>query len=263
MSDSVVTTFPRSGGLPEQPDVAPQSIAREEHCWHSPALDRKMNLLVFGHAGARLIAFPTSEGRYYDWERFGLVEAVADELRSGAIQLVCVDSIDSDSWYAGGRAPAERVQRHAHYDRYLRDEVVPFSERLNPGSPLTVSGASFGAYHAVTFALRYPQRVTKAIGMSGLYDISRFVQGYSGADVDAYNPVAIVANESDLIRLEQLRQIGIVLAVGDEPLRDSNRRLSDLLAEKGIPHTLNISDDWGHDWPSWAQMLRMYLGHGG
>jgi esterase/lipase superfamily enzyme len=252
----------RSGGLPEQSDAGASTMHREEHRWHSPSLDQEMALLVFGHAGTRLLAFPTSEGRYYDWERFGLVDAIADHLKSGAIQLFCVDSIDSDSWYARGRSAAERARRHAQYDQYLRDEVLPFSERLNPGSPLMIGGASFGAYHAVTFALRYPHLVTRAIGKSGLYDISRFVRGYAGDDVDAYNPVAIVAKEDDPDRLERLRQIGIVLAVGDEPLRESNRQLSELLEYKGIPHTLDVSDDWVHDWPSWAEMLRLYLGDG-
>jgi esterase/lipase superfamily enzyme len=255
-----MTAVLRSGGLPEQPDADQPAIAREEHHWHSPNLDQEMSLLVFGHAGTRMIVFPTSEGRYFDWEGFGLVNAVADYLRSGAIQLICVDSIDSDSWYAGHRSPAERVQRHAQYDQYLMDEVVPFSERLNPGSALSISGASFGAYHAVTFALRYPQLIERVIAMSGLYDISRFVRGYVGADVDAYNPVAIVGNETDPVRLERLRQLDIVLAVGDEPLRDSNRRLSELLTEEEISHTLNVSDEWVHDWSSWAEMLRMYLG---
>ncbi|MGH9174696.1 MAG: esterase family protein [Vicinamibacterales bacterium] len=259
MADSVVSAIPRSGSLSGESEGGASSIAREENRWHSPALDREMDLLVFGHAGARLLAFPTSEGRYYDWERFGLVDAIANHLRNGAIQLFCADSIDSDSWYARDRTASERAQRHAQYDQYLRDEVVPFSEQRNPGSPLMISGASFGAYHAVTFALRYPHLVTRAIGMSGLYDISRFVRGYASDDVDSYNPVAIVANENNPGRLERLRQIDIVLAVGDEPLRESNRRLSALLTDKGIPHTLNISDDWVHDWSSWAEMLRLYL----
>jgi esterase/lipase superfamily enzyme len=254
-----MSAVPRSGGLPEQSDAGASTIYREEHRWHSPSLDQEMALLVFGHAGTRLLAFPTSEGRYYDWERFGLVDAIAGHLRNGDIQLICVDSIDSDSWYARDRVPAERARRHAEYDQYLQDEVVPFSERLNPGSPLIVSGASFGAYHAVTLALRYPDLVTRVIGMSGLYDITRFVRGHAGSDVDAYNPVAIVANEDDPDRLERLRQIGIVLAVGDEPLRESNRRLSELLTVRGVPHTLDVSDDWVHDWSSWGEMLRLYL----
>jgi esterase/lipase superfamily enzyme len=36
---------------------------REHHRWFSPALGREMELLVFGHSGARVIVFPTSQGR--------------------------------------------------------------------------------------------------------------------------------------------------------------------------------------------------------
>lgn len=41
---------------------------REFHRWHSPSLGRDMDLLVFGHAGARAIVFPTSMGRFFEWK---------------------------------------------------------------------------------------------------------------------------------------------------------------------------------------------------
>jgi esterase/lipase superfamily enzyme len=263
MTDGVVSALPRTSGRPEPLDGQQAPLHRETHRWHSHNLDRDMELMVFGHAGSRFLVFPTSEGRCFDWEGFGLVEAIADLLRDGTLQLICADSIDSDSWYARERTPSARAARHAQYDAYLHDEVVPFTERLNPRSPLIIGGASFGAYHAVTFALRYPELVTRVIGMSGLYDIRRFVKGYDGPDVDAFNPVALVEHEHDPTRLARLRRLDIVLAVGDEPLRDSNRRLSELLTDKQIGHRCDISDDWTHDWSSWAEMLRLYLGADG
>ena len=39
---------------------------REYHRWHSPALSRDMELLVFGHADARVLVFPTSLGKFYE-----------------------------------------------------------------------------------------------------------------------------------------------------------------------------------------------------
>lgn len=234
-------------------------VQREEYRWWSPALEREMALLVFGHAGPRVLAFPTSEGRYVDWEGFGLVDALREVLAAGELQLVCVDSVDTESWYAAHNPPALRVRRHLQYDAYLHDEVVPFSATLNPESPLLTAGCSLGAYHAVTFALRHPELVTGTLGMSGLYDISRFTRGYAGADLDSVNPVAIVAAEEAAERLAALRRLEIILAVGDEPLRASNTQLSKLLWDKGIPHQLHASDAWIHDWPSWAEMLHLYL----
>ena len=53
---------------------------------YSHSLGRDMELLHFGHAGTPLLAFPTSMGRFYQWEDFGMVEALSDLLQSGAVQ---------------------------------------------------------------------------------------------------------------------------------------------------------------------------------
>jgi esterase/lipase superfamily enzyme len=59
-----------------------------------------MELLVFGHGGARVIVFPTREGRFFDYENFGLVASLSHRIEAGRIQLFCVDSVDSESLYA-------------------------------------------------------------------------------------------------------------------------------------------------------------------
>jgi esterase/lipase superfamily enzyme len=59
-----------------------------------------MDLLVFGHAGARVIVFPSSMGKFFEWEDRGMIQALGEHLERGWIQLYCVDSVDSDSWYA-------------------------------------------------------------------------------------------------------------------------------------------------------------------
>lgn len=100
-------------------------MRREYTKWHSPALGRDMEMLVFGHAGARVLAFPTSMGRFYQWEDFGMVHALSDQIERGDIQLFCVDSVDEEIWYAKWRPPAERAERQSQYDRYLAEEVLP------------------------------------------------------------------------------------------------------------------------------------------
>src|SRR5438309_1051987 len=106
-------------------------MKREYHRWHSPSLNRDMELLVFGHAGARVLAFPTSRGRFHEWEDRGLVGGVLRHgLENGFLQLVCVDSVDTESWYAR-RPPGDRVWRQAQYDAYLLGEVLPFTRSLN------------------------------------------------------------------------------------------------------------------------------------
>ena len=122
---------------------------REYHRWYSPALGREMELLVLGHTGARVLVFPTRCGRFFDYENFGILEEIQDRVRHGGLQLFCVDSIDSESFYASWRPPHERITRHQQYEDYLLREVIPFSQSRNPHHPLIAHGCSLGAYHAI------------------------------------------------------------------------------------------------------------------
>ncbi|HEX6797594.1 MAG TPA: alpha/beta hydrolase-fold protein [Ktedonobacterales bacterium] len=236
-------------------------MRREYTKWHSPALGRDMEMLVFGHAGARVLAFPTSMGRFYQWEDFSMVNALSGQIERGDIQLFCVDSVDEESWYARWRPPAERALRQSQYDRYLADEVLPYTKTQNANPYLITTGASFGAYHAANFAFRHPAAVDRVIGLSGLYDIAHFADGYSDDDVYFNNPMAYIANEHEPERLAALRHQDIILATGhDDPNRPSNERLSTELWAKDIWHALRIWDGWAHDWPYWHQMIQHYIG---
>lgn len=53
-----------------------------------------MGLLVLGHAGTPILAFPSSGGRFFEWEDFGMVEALRPQLETGQNHLICVDAID-------------------------------------------------------------------------------------------------------------------------------------------------------------------------
>ena len=236
---------------------------REYHRWYSRSLDRDMELLVFGHSGARVLVFPTSMGRFFQWEDTGMVETLGERLEQGHIQLYCVDSVDGESWYAKHKHPAVRAQRHIQYDSYILNEVVPFSRQRNANPFLMATGTSFGAYHAVNFALRYPQLVDRVIGLSGLYNITRFTRGYSDDNVYFNNPCAFIANEHDEARLAALRHMDIILAIGrDDPSCSSNEEMSGVLWGKDIGHALRIWDGWAHDWPWWKQMINKYIdGH--
>lgn len=234
---------------------------REYHRWYSPSLGQDMELLIFGHAGARLLVFPTSKGKFYEWEDRQMTAALGEHLERGWIQMICVDSVDAESWYAWWKHPGARVWRHVQYENYLLHEVLPLSWQINRNSFLITTGASFGAYHAVNFALRHPHLVGRTIGLSGIYDISRWADGYSNGHVYGHNPVWFIPNEHEWGRLEALRRQDIILVAGqDDGLRGQSEHLSTLLWEKGIGNALRIWDGWAHDWPYWQQMIRLYVG---
>ena len=232
---------------------------REHHRWYSPSLDRDMELLIFGHSGARVLVFPTSQGRFFEWEDRGMIEALRHSLEQGWIQLFCVDSVDSESWYARWKQPGDRAWRHVQYDNYLLHEVIPLTQ-INPNPFLIVTGASFGAYHAVNFAFRHPHLVGRVLAMNGMYDISSWMDDHSDDNVYFNNPVSYVPNEYDANRLAELNRTDIILTTSeDEPLRGATEYFSQILWDKGIWHALRIWKGWAHDWPWWQQMARQYL----
>jgi esterase/lipase superfamily enzyme len=233
---------------------------REHVRWYSPRLDRDMELLIFGHAGARMLVFPSSMGKFFEWEDRGMIHSLAHQIEQGWLQLYCVDSVDTDSWYARRKHPAERANYHGRYDAYIRDEVVPLTQHRNDNPFLITTGASFGAYHALTFALRYPHLVGRAIGLSGVYDIREVIDGYTDQHVYPYNPAEFILGEHDQSRLAAMQRMDIILAIGrDDRLRGNSEYFSGRLWSKGIWNALRIWDGWMHDWPYWQQMINAYV----
>jgi esterase/lipase superfamily enzyme len=236
---------------------------REYHKWFSPALQRNMELLIFGHAGARVLVFPTSQGRFYEWQDRGIIDSFAHHIEQGWLQFYCVDSVDAESWYAYWAHPGGRAYRHHQYFMYLLHEVLPLSRHRNGNPFLITTGASFGAFHAMSFGLKYPNEVDRIIGMSGVYDIRFMTRGYSDDWVYAYNPVEFIPNEHDHHRLEQIQHLDIIMTTGKtDRLHWSSQEMTRILWDKGIGNALREWDGWAHDWPYWEQMLHMYIdGH--
>lgn len=220
-----------------------------------------MELLIFGHGGARVVVFPTSQGRFFEWEDRGMMQALGEHLDRGWLQMYCVDSIDSESWYANWKHLGDRARRHSQYDAYLMNEVLPLSLQKNSNPFLITTGASFGGYHAINFGLRHPDKVDRILSMSGLTDIRRFTGGYADNNVYFNNPMQFIEHEHEPGRLQQLRRLDVILAVGrDDGLRGDNERLSTLLWQKGIGNALRLWDGWSHDWPYWMKMINLYVG---
>ena len=238
-------------------------MKHEIHRWASPALGREMTLQVWGHAGARVFVFPTTMGSHREWSdrhmhRRGVL---GEHLDNGWIQLFCLDHVHDESWYSDTLHPGAKAWRHLQYDRYLRDEVVPFSLGLNDNPFLITVGASFGAYHAACFAMRNPHLVGRMIGLSGMYDIKRMTDGYSDGNVYACNPFDFVRHEQEPGRLAALRRQDIILVIGSgDPSFENNREFSAILWDRGIGNALRVWDGWSHDWPYWERMIRTYIG---
>lgn len=235
-------------------------MRRDYHRWYSPSLGREMELLVFGHGGAPVIVFPTSHGRFHEFEDRGMVAALEHQIRQGWYQLFCIDSVFSESWYNYGLDTDARMWREEQYEHYLLTEVLPLIRSLNGDPYLIAAGCSFGATEAVIFTLRHPGVVRRVVGMSGLYDLRRFFGRYTHS-LYFHNPVDFVPGLGDIWTLSRLRDTDIILAIGrDDPSAWSNELLSRQLWERGVGNALRVWDGWCHDWPYWKRMITHYIG---
>src|SRR5438270_10511635 len=111
---------------------------REFHKAYSQELNRDMETLVFGHAGMPLVVFPTSMGRFFEFEDRGMIGVLAPKLERGELQVFCPDAVDLESWYNKHVHPRVRVMRHMQYERYLLYELMPYVRSRNALNALAV-----------------------------------------------------------------------------------------------------------------------------
>lgn len=233
-----------------------QGLKEEYARWFSPNLGKDIEMLVFGHSGVPVIAFPTSMGRYYQNKDFGLIDAVGQFVDAGAIKIYCPDSIDELSWYNKGVSPAQRVRNHRWYDRMLVEELVPRIQHETGNERVAVAGCSFGAYHATNFAFRHPGLVRQCMNMGGAFDISSRLDGFFNEDAYYNNPVSFIKDLNN----PDVHRMGLVFGVGQHDFcLNANLQISGLLHAKNVQHWLDVVPGGNHDWPVWREMFPRYI----
>ncbi|PEN05469.1 esterase [Longimonas halophila] len=228
--------------------------------WWSPRLERTMEIMVYGHAGTPILAFPSSMGRFYEWRDFGMVDALGHQLHHGQNQLFCVDAVDGESLYNRGVDPYVRIKRHQQYEQYILQEVLPFIYDRATSDFVIAAGASFGAYHAANLVWKQPWSFGKLIAMSGAFDIRSFMDGFYDENVYFSNPVDYLPNLEDWGTLDAIRDTHLILTAGEhDPCRGANDSMSHILDSKGIGHYYERADGFGHDWPWWQDQIRRHV----
>jgi len=230
-------------------------------------MGRGMHLWRFGDFGAPLLVFPSASGMAHEWEAHGMVEALAGLIDGGKLKLYCTESNVAEAWTRRENDPRWRLSRHAAFERYIVDELVPLirEDCRTPGIALGATGTSLGAFYACNFALKQPEAFRFALCMSGRYDISEFAGGLQSAEVYFNNPMAYVPN-LDGPALDRVRAgTFLTLVCGQGRWEDGNvdetRSFARILEAKGIRHRLDI---WGHDvsheWVWWRRQAAFHLG---
>lgn len=241
-------------------------MQREYAKWFSPALNKEIELLVFGDAGTPVLFFPTRTARFYDYENWKIIDALQYKINDGLLQVFCVDSIDIESFY-GNIHPAEKIKRHLQYETYIIEEVLPYIRSKNTNKGLVAAGCSLGGYHAVNLAFKYPAHFSKVVGMSARYDLTMSSQkfpdllnGYFDENIYFNMPSMFVPNLKDETILASMRKMKVVLAIGKEdPFFDNNEHLQKELRNKQIDPDFYVWNEEAHRPRHWRQMVQLYL----
>lgn len=238
---------------------------REIHSWHSPNLNKNMEIAVYGHYGFALLLLPTAGADYLEYERFMLIDAIAKYINDGKVKVFSINSINSESWLNRHMHPRAKSIRHQQFNEYVFNEVVPFiKHKTSQDTGIITAGASLGALHSANLFFRRPDLFAGTVAMSGNYDLSTYTDGYHDQDVYFNSPMQYLSNMNDDYWLSHMRnnkQIHILTGSGNYETPDASRHFSSVLHSKGIPHNLDVwGHDMPHDWPTWRAMLPYYLG---
>jgi esterase/lipase superfamily enzyme len=242
-------------------------MRRDHVSLHSPAIGAEGSMLVYGHYGRPLLAFPSQEGRCNDFEDRGMIDGISGLIEDGRVKAYCVDSYDSASWHHGGLQLEDRARAHLAYEDWILNQVVPWiADDCGGFQEIITTGASFGAYHAANLTLKRGDLFPLAICMSGVYDVSVVGGGHRSDTVYFNNPMDYVGHLGG-DHLDWLRsRVNLLLVCGQGQWEDttgaleSTKAFAGLLGSKGIRHELDL---WGydvpHDWPSWRNQLAHHL----
>jgi esterase/lipase superfamily enzyme len=223
-----------------------------------------MPAVVYGHYGFVLLMVPTAGADFLEYERFGLIDTIRPHIEGGKLKVYSVNSINNESWMDKDTHPKHKTWLHNQFNYYIYDEVIPFIKNTSGhDTPIIIAGASFGALHSMNLFLKRPDLLNGVIGMSGVYDLTEYTNGYFDDDVYFNSPQHYMPNLTDHIILEQIRRSPhIHIFSGSGPYEDpnANRSFASILYNKGINYELDIwGSEWPHDWNTWRTMLPHYL----
>lgn len=231
--------------------------------WHSPRLHQEMPLVRWGHWGTPVLLFPTAGGDAEEVERFHLITVLRPLIDAGRIKVYSTDSVAGRAWISGQHSAEYCSKLQNAYDAFIYQEVTP-AIRMDCQSgdiEIIATGASIGAYNAVATLCRHPDAYRLAIGMSGTYDLSKYLEGRMNLDFYFSSPVHYLPNLTGP-QLDRLRQRFAILASGEGQWEDIGEswRVAHTLGSKGVPNRVDPwGVEWKHDWETWREMLPKYL----
>lgn len=236
------------------------------HKWESPHLRHQTEIKVYGTKGKPLLVFPSSKGRFYDFENFGMIDTLKDFIENEKIVVFCADGIDWQTWFNPNCHPHDKGVRHNEYDQMVYHEIISFIKDYlqDPNAKIITTGCSFGAYHAANFFFRHPDVCSGLIALSGVYSLDFSVGECCDDEIYFNDPLKYLPNLKDAWYLDKFNASDIIICVGQGAYEDwmleQSKRLSEALDSIGVNHWFDL---WGydvnHDWPWWKKQIIYFL----
>ena len=229
-------------------------------------LGRDILCARWGWFGQPVLLFPTAGGDGEECDRFKMIYVLRPLIEAGRIKVYSCDSV-------GGRALSERRTQPPGYfprmqtlfDAFIYHELVPWIRKDCESDDIGIitAGASIGAFNAVAALCKHPDAFTTAIGMSGTYNIKKWLEGDDlGKDYYLSAPMDFLPNLGESKQLSLLRKRFVLLPTGEGPYEDPSEswNMGQTLGAKGIPNRVDFwGEEYRHDWPTWREMLPHYL----
>jgi len=188
---------------------------------------------------------------------------------SEKLQLLVVMPDGGDSWYSDSFSEPQEA-----YEKYFLEELIPFVEgtwsaRVSRDRRF-VAGLSMGGFGAIKFGLKRPDLFSMAGSFSGALDApsrgegNAFLRpsimkvfGPSGSDRRKSDDLFLLVGSFPSDKISSLPFFYLDCGTEDW-LLDTNRKFSDLLLSKKIPHEFRQLPG-RHDWKYWDGQVDQFL----
>lgn len=236
---------------------------KQTETWHSNRIEQPITLVRWGAVGQPVLLYPTAGGDAEEVERFGIIDALGPLLGERRIKVYSIDSVAGRSWLTHDD-PRHSMWLQYQFGEMVRHEVVPAirADCDAPAIDVITAGASIGAFNAVASLCRFPDVVRAAVGMSGTYDLSDRLGEHWNDDFYYSSPLHFLPGITDPGLLGVLRSRFVVLATGQGRWEEPGEtwKMAHALGERDIPNRVDLwSESHDHDWPTWREMLPLYL----
>jgi putative tributyrin esterase len=206
-------------------------------------------------------------GHYSDWITRTNIADYALNYR-----MIIVMPEANDSWYTDSvTVPTDK------YESYILKELIPDVEgryrTIQARYGRSIAGLSMGGYGAIKFGLKSPFTFAFAASMSGAFSVTRLTEQDGNprweTSLKVFGPTGNEArNRNDLFELIEKISASQVSSLPyfyfdcgtEDSLRNfsSNRKLSELMYEKKIPHEYReLPGD--HSWGYWDSQIQEVL----